>query len=208
MTKFSMAAPVLAVALALLSACSSNLKVQRIDADQVVDLSGRWNDTDIRTVCETLIKDCIASPRVAQFINQYTQSHSGKLPAVLVGNFTNDSSEHIDTSIIAKNMEVAIFNSGRLDFVAGGDTLDAIRTERDEQQTYASEDTAAALGYETGAALLLTGTVKSSVDAAGNQTVRSYFVSAELTNVETRTRLWMDTNNDIKKLITQRNFRP
>jgi hypothetical protein len=105
-------------------------------------------------------------------------------------------------------MEIAIVNSGKMDFVAGGDVLDELRSERQEQLMYASEDTAAALANETGAALLLTGTVKSITDRAGNQTVRSYFVSAELTNVETRTRLWMGENSEIKKVITQSNYRP
>jgi PBP1b-binding outer membrane lipoprotein LpoB len=192
----------------LFSACSSVPKVNRIDADTVVDLSGRWNDSDVRIVCETLINDCLSSPRVALFIQQYTKEHDGKLPSCLVGSFTNTSSEHIDTSVISKRMEIAIVNSGRLDFVAGGEDLEALRTERDEQQSNASEDTAARLGYETGAILMLTGSVKAVIDQAGNRSVRAYFVNAELTNVETRTRLWMGENDEIKKDITQPRYRP
>jgi len=194
--------------LALLAGCSSTPKVTRVDANTQVDLSGRWNDTDVRTVSTTLINDCLSSPRVSQFIQQYASQHNGNLPACLVGNFTNDSSEHIDTSILSKAMEVAIVNSGKMDFVAGGDTLTQLRAERQDQQSNASESTAAALANETGAALLLTGSVKSIVDRAGNTTVRSYFVSAEMTNIETRTRLWMGDNNDIKKVIQQPNFKP
>jgi uncharacterized protein (TIGR02722 family) len=197
-----------AVAAVLFSACSSTPKVNRIDADTVGDLSGRWNDSDVRIVCETLINDCLSSPRVALFIQQYTKEHDGKLPACLVGRFENTSSEHIDTSIISKRMEIAIVNSGRLDFVAGGEDLDALRTEREEQQSNASEDTAARLGYETGAILMLTGSVKAVIDQAGNRSVRAYFVNAELTNVETRARLWMGENDEIKKDITQPKYRP
>ena len=192
----------------VLSTCSSNPKVTRVDAGTQIDLSGYWNDVDVRKVSNTLINDCLNSPRVSLFIRQYTSDHKGNLPACLVGTFKNDSSEHIDTSILSKAMEIAIVNSGRLDFVAGGDTLSEIRAERQDQQGNASEATAAALGNETGAALLLTGSVKSIVDRAGNTTVRSYFVSAELTNVETRTRLWMGDNNEIKKVIKQSNYRP
>jgi len=192
----------------LLTACSSTPKVSRVDADTLVDLSGRWNDTDVRTVSNSLINDCLNSPRVSQFIQQYSSQHKGNLPACLVGTFTNDSSEHIDTSILSKAMEIAIVNSGKMDFVAGGDTLTELRAERQDQQSNASEATAAALANETGAALLLTGSVKSIVDRAGNTTVRSYFVSAEMTNIETRTRLWMGDNNEIKKVIKQSNFKP
>jgi uncharacterized protein (TIGR02722 family) len=192
----------------LFSACSSMPKVERVEASSLIDVSGYWNDSDVRIVCETLIRSCLESPRVTRYIQQYSSEHSGKLPAVLVGGFKNDSSEHIDTSIIAKNMEAAIFNSGRLDFVSGGDVRQEIREERQDQQANASEETASALGYETGAKLLLTGAVKSIVDRAGKNTVRSYTVSAELTNVETNDLLWMDVNSEIKKVIKQSSYRP
>jgi len=199
---------ILLLFIALFSACSSNPKVKRVDADSQIDLSGRWNDVDVRTVSNSLINDCLSSPRVSQFIQQYSSQNNGRLPASLVGTFKNDSSEHIDTSILSKAMEIAIVNSGKMDFVAGGDVLTELRTERQDQQGNANEETAAALGNETGAVLLLTGSVKSIVDRAGNRTVRSYFVSAELTNIETRTRLWMGENSEIKKEIRQSNYRP
>ena len=189
--------------LVLFSACSSGPRVQRVDPNTRIDLSGRWNDADVRKVSATLIEACLNSPRVAQFVREYASRNNGRLPAVLVGAFRNDSSEHIDTSIISRNMEIAIVNSGRMDFVAGGDTLQQLRSERMDQLVYASEETAVSLANETGAILLLTGTVKSTVDRAGNTTVRSYFVDAALTNVETRTRLWMGSNDEIKKVITQ-----
>jgi uncharacterized protein (TIGR02722 family) len=180
----------------LFASCSSNPKVTRIDANTQTDLSGRWNDTDVRIVCESLIKACLESPRVAQEI-----ANRGGTPTVLVGNFKNDSDEHIDTSIISKSMEIAIFNSGKLDFVAGGSTRDELRAERQDQQGNASEESAASLANETGADFLLTGSVKTIIDRAGGTATRTYFVSAEMTNITTNARLWMDQNSEIKKRI-------
>lgn len=189
------------IALLATFACASNPQVKRVDAESQIDLSGRWNDTDVRKVCDSLIKDCLNSERVTQFIQQYSAAHGGKLPAVIVGSFRNSSSEHIDTSIISKTMEIAIVNSGKLEFVAGGDTRTELRTERDDQQRNASEASASALANETGAQFMLTGAVKMIEDRAGNMAVSSYFVSAELTNIETNTRFWMGENNEIKKVI-------
>ena len=183
----------------LLSSCASGPKVSRIDASTQTDLSGYWNDTDVRIVCQSLINDCLNSPRVVQTI----RAMGGKTPVVLVGSFRNESSEHIDTSIIASTMEVTIFNSGRMDFVAGGSTRNELRAERHDQQSNASEATAASLANETGADFMLFGSVKTIVDKAGNQTVRTYFVTAEMTNVETNQRMWMGQNNEIKKVIKQ-----
>ncbi|AEF80908.1 putative lipoprotein [Leadbettera azotonutricia ZAS-9] len=206
MKKYILSALIFAVL--LFAACSSIPKVTRVEAASVIDLSGRWNDTDVRMVSTDLINECLNSPRVAQYIQEYISQNNGRLPACLVGSFKNDSSEHIDTSIISKNMEIAIVNSGRLDFVAGGDTREEIRAERQDQQANSSEETASALAYETGASLMLTGSVKAIIDKAGNKTVRSYFVSAELTNITTNRRLWMGENSEIKKEIKQSNYRP
>jgi uncharacterized protein (TIGR02722 family) len=183
-------------AFVLLASCSSNPKVTRVDAGAQIDLSGLWNDTDVRIVCNSLIKACLDSPRVAQEI-----ARRGGTPTVLVGNFRNESDEHIDTSIISSSMEIAIFNSGKLDFVAGGSARNELRAERQDQQGNASEATAAALGNETGADFLLTGSVKTIIDRAGGTATRTYFVSAEMTNIETNARMWMDQNSEIKKVI-------
>jgi len=182
----------------LFVSCSSAPKVQRVDAGTQTDLSGYWNDTDVRIVCKSLIDDCLNSPRVDQAIKA-----KRKTPMVIVGRFKNDSSEHIDTSIISSIMEQTIFNSGKLDFAAGGGTRDDIRAERQDQQSNASESTAKALANETGADFMLTGSVKLIVDKAGNQTARTYFVTAEMTNIETNQRMWIGQNSEIKKIITQ-----
>jgi uncharacterized protein (TIGR02722 family) len=189
---------VLGAALLLLSSCAS-AGVRQVDTGTQTDLSGYWNDTDVKIVCEALIKDCLNSPRVDQTI----RAMGTKTPVVLVGRFRNESSEHIDTGIITSTMETAIFNSGKMDFVAGGSTRDELRAERQEQQSNASEATASALANETGANFMLFGSVKTIIDKAGNQTVRTYFINAEMTNVETNQRMWMATNSDIKKIITQ-----
>jgi uncharacterized protein (TIGR02722 family) len=196
MKKFALCAAVAVVL--VLSACSSVPKVQRVDAATQVDLSGYWNDSDVRIVCDALIRNCITSERVKQAI----AAKSGT-PTVLVGSFKNDSAEHIDTEVISKTMETAIFNSGILDFVAGGAVREELRAERADQQVNSSEATAAKLGAETGADFLLTGSVKTVIDKAGNQEVRTYWVYAEMTNISTNARMWMDENSEIKKLVTR-----
>jgi uncharacterized protein (TIGR02722 family) len=184
------------VLMVAMAACSSNPKVKRVDSNTQTDLSGYWNNTDVKIVCDSLIKACLDSPRVTQAIAQ-----KGRLPVILVGSFKNDSDEHINTSIISSTMEVAIFNSGKADFVSGGDTRTELRAERQDQQGNASEATAKALANETGADFLMTGSVKTIVDRAGKTSTRTYYVNAELTNIETNARLWMDQNTEIKKVI-------
>ena len=172
------------------SGCSSAPKVKRVEAGEQRDLSGRWSANDVRAIAGKLLDDCLGSPGVNRQIQDWKRSNRNENPTCIVGNFRNSSSEHIDTNILSRSLETAILNSGVLDFVAGGNVRDQIRTERQEQQVNASEKTAAALGNETGATFMLSGDVKSMIDQAGNKSYRNYFVDAQLTNIETGRIVW------------------
>lgn len=192
------------VLLLVLTGCEStrSVSVDRIDASTAIDLSGYWNDTDIRIVAETLVKDCVNAPAIENYIR-----NNRMLPVVIVGSFKNDTDEHIDTSIIVKKFETALINSGKVDFVASSSERQEIREERLEQQEWASEETAKRLANEYGADFMLIGSVKTSVDMVDNKTVRTYFVYAELIDIETNRKLWIGENSEIKKLITKSNYR-
>lgn len=178
------------------SGCSSTPQVSRVSADTQTDLSGYWNDTDLRIVSESLLDDCLSSPRVAQF-----QRQKGRLPVIIVGAFRNASDEHIDTSLITKKMETVLLNSGKADFVASSSERGEIRDERTQQQSWASEETAKALANELGADFMLIGSVRTVVDRAGNLSTRTYFVYAELVEIESNRKVWIGENSEIKKII-------
>lgn len=180
-----------------LASCATT-SVGRVSSDTVTDLTGFWNDTDVKIVCEDLINKCLTSPRV----NGFEQKNS-RLPVIIVGKFKNDSTEHIDTSIIIEKMADAIINSGIADFVADKKEREELREEKIAQNTegFTSEDTAKALDNETGADFMLKGSVKTMVEKAGNKTVRRYYVSAQLIDLETNMVLWKGLNEEIKKII-------
>lgn len=188
---------VVLLALVVLAGCNS-VKVERVSPDTVTDLSGYWNDTDVRIVAESLIADCVNAPAITNYIR-----NNNALPVVIVGNFRNDSDEHIDTSILSKKFEVALINSGKVDFVASSSERGEIRQEREEQQAWASEETAKRLANETGADFMLIGSVKTMVDHVNNVSTRTYWVYAELIDIESNRKLWLGENSEIKKVITK-----
>ncbi len=60
MKKISFILPAAAIVfVSLLSGCATT-GVQRMDSNSRTDLSGYWNDTDVRIVCKALI-DCLQS---------------------------------------------------------------------------------------------------------------------------------------------------
>lgn len=197
---------IMAVLAAALVSCGGAPKVTRVDTQ--ADLSGYWNDNDVRQVCDNLIESCVASQIVERFISQYAQTHGGETPAAIVLPFKNASSEHIDTQIISGMLRSSIMNSGRLEFVEGGAARDAIRAERADQGSgNANPDTVAEAGNETGAALAFTGEVRSLIDEAGKNTARTYYVKATLTNMATNRILW-EGEETVRKNIRRSVFKP
>lgn len=193
---------IFAAAALLFASCASN-KVSRVSSDTVTDLSGYWNDTDVRLVADEIIEGCLSSPRIAG----YPASHKGNLPVVIVGSYRNKSDEHIDTEILTKKLEAALVNSGKVDFVASSSERLELREERIDQQMNASEKTAKNLGNETAADFMLQGSVKTIVDSDGKTMSRSYFVTTELIDIETNRKIWMNDNSSIKKIIKRSSVR-
>jgi len=102
---------ILGCAALALAGCAT--QVIRKDAAEVVDLSGRWNDTDARLVAEEMVRTCTAAQWVARFNKQ-----KGRDPVVIVGTVTNRSHEHINANVFIEDLEMALVNSGRVRFVA------------------------------------------------------------------------------------------
>lgn len=184
----------------ILAGCSSSPSVKRVAEEEQIDLSGYWNDTDVRIVCDNLVSDCLNSPVVSKRLTEY-EVKNGSLPVVVVGQFKNTSDEHIDVSVISKRMEAALLNSGKVDFVASSSERNDLRQERIEQQSWASEETAKALANEIGADFMLIGSVKTVVDQIDRKAVRNYFVYAEMIEIETGKKIWIGENSEIKKYI-------
>ena len=184
----------LVCALFFFTGCAST-KVSRLDDGKVVDVSGYWNDTDIRIVCEDLIDDCLSS----SWADNYRKANRGEYPYIIIGNVKNVSSDHIDTAIITKKLEIALINNG-INVVADIAMRDQIDSERRRQQYEASSDTKAKLGQEIGATYILQGSVRISVDALPGHSVRAYYVALELVDIETNKKVWVGEDSVRKEI--------
>lgn len=171
--------------------------VSRIDSDAVVDLSGRWNDTDSKNTARAMIEDVISRPWIDDF-----RYENDRKPVVIVGSIRNKSSEHIDTGIFVKDLERELINSGRVKFVASRNERDEIREEREDQLSNASVETAKRLAQETGADFMLIGTIRTQNDAYDNVKVKFYQIDMELIHLETNEKVWIGSHEE-KKLLEQ-----
>lgn len=172
-------------------------KVTRVETGQVIDLSGRWNDTDARLTAEAMIQDCLN----ARWLNEFNRE-VGRRPVVIVGFVKNKTSEHIDAEPFLKDLERAFVTSGQVRLVQGGEKREAIRAERADQQDFSASETIKKWGKEVGADFMLQGTISSIIDTYNNERVNFYQVNLELTNIETNEIVWIG-DKKIKKYVNK-----
>lgn len=185
----------------LLVNCSSR-EVSRIDTGEVVDLSGKWNDTDSRLTAEAMVDDVLGRP----WLNEFVMAN-GKKPVVIVGNIRNKSSEHIVVDVFSKDIERELINSGQVSFVASSEEREQVREERADQQEFSSEETMKKFYREIGADFLLTGIINSVEDKYEGEKVILYQVDLELIDIEKNLKVWLG-NKKIKKYIGQGSYAP
>lgn len=190
-------------ALALAAGCSSAPKVQRVDPNETIDLSGRWNDTDSRLVSEEMIADCMSKPWKAN----YQTSSGGKQPTVIVGTIRNKSSEHIAVGTFIGDIERAFINSGQAEMVASAEEREQIREERADQQQYSSEETMNQWGREHGANFMLGGVINSIEDQEKGEKVVFYQIDLNLIDLGKNTKVWQGQKK-IKKYVSRSTYKP
>ena len=190
------------IGIIVFSGCSASKQVTRVDADTMIDLSGRWNDTDSRMVADGIIGDCLNHP----WINDHGMSTGGK-PVVIVGGIRNKSMEHIPVATFITDIERAFINSGKVRTVSSSSERSEIREERADQGEFAALETVKRMGRELGADYMMTGEINTIEDREGGDQVVFYQTDLTLTNIETNEKIWIG-QKEIKKFIGRSKFKP
>ena len=184
-----------------LFACSSTPKVTRVSEDEVIDLSGNWNDTDSQLVSQEMINDSISKPWYDSFLKA-----KQKNPVIIVGTVLNKSDEHINTETFTKDLEIALLNSGKATFVATKEQRDEVRAERLDQADFSDPVTVKKFGKEKGADFMLKGQINTITDSVKNKSVKYYQVELELISIETNEKVWIGQKK-IKKYVGKSKYK-
>lgn len=172
-------------------------KVTRIDPNEQVDLSGRWNDTDSQLTAEEMIRSSLSESWLRRF-----REKNDRQPVVIVGTIINKTSEFIDANTFVKDMEREFIKSGLVRVVQNEQLREKIRGERADQQDFSSPETQKKFGKELGADFMIFGNIASIIDQAGNKKLIFYKVNLELADMETNELVWVG-DKEIKKLRTR-----
>jgi len=168
----------------IIGGCATR-KVTRLDPNEQIDLSGRWNDTDSKQVAEQMSRDVLSKPWLSRF-----EGNKERPPVVIIGIIVNRTSEHIEAETFVKDVEVEFINSGKVRVVANGLFRDKLREEKNQQQVNATVESQQKIAAELGADFMLFGTINSTIDK----------VNLELVNLETTEKVWIG-DKEIKKYI-------
>ena len=187
--------PLLLLGTALVLAGCSGKQVSRVDVEEQIDLSGEWNDVDSQKVSAALVTQITASPWVEDFM-----AEQGKKPYLIIGSIRNKTSEHIAVKTFIGDMEREFINGGRVRVVASAEERDQVRSERADQQEFASEETMKQWGREKGADYMLIGEINSMFDQEGGDQVKYYQVDCYLVDLEDNVKVWAGFEK-IKKFV-------
>ncbi len=193
--QFNFRVLIVVLSLFLLAGCARKV-VTRIDPNQQVDLSGRWNDTDSKLTAEAMMKDVLARP----WLTNFTKA-KGKQPVVIVGIISNKTDEYIQPETFINDIQRELINSGMVRVVQNSVLREAMRKERGDQQQFASQETAKKFGKELGADFMMFGTVINTPDQEGKRKLNVYQVDLTFADMETNELVWSG-NKKIKKYIT------
>ncbi|WP_457566006.1 penicillin-binding protein activator LpoB [Caldithrix abyssi] len=189
------------ISIILFNCAGPTRTVKRVQVDEAIDISGRWNDTDARLTAEAMVKDVLSRPWLKNFIDE-----NGRKPVVIVGQIRNRTSEHIETAMFIKHIERELLNSGQVQFVASDKEREALRNERLDQQSFASPESAKELANELGADFMLQCVITSVTDSFEGRRVVKYQVNLELIDIEKNTKVWIG-QKEIKKYIEQSKYK-
>lgn len=173
-----------------------NRKVQRVDPNETIDLSGRWNDTDSKMTASAMIEQVLTGP----WLTNHLEANNNDKPVVIVGLIRNKSHEHINPETFCKDLERSFISSQRVRLVQGGEMREEIRAERADQQDFSSESTMKKWGLEVGADYMLQGVLNSTVDEYNREKVVEYQIDLQLTDMQTNEVVWIG-DKKIKKYI-------
>ena len=181
----------------LLTGCGGT-QVKRMDANQEVALTDKWNDKDSQLVSEEMVRDMLSFP----WIRDYRRANDGK-PTVIIQRVRNKSHEHISAETFLNDLKRAIIRSGDARFVASSAEREDVRNERSDQELNARN--AKQMGNETAADFALSGSINSFVDQVDGTRVTTYQVDLKLINMESNEEVW-NGQKKLKKLQEKSSF--
>jgi len=166
------------------------------DPETIALLDDQFNENDMQLIAKKMINSIIESPHLTA---------NGKVPAVMLGQMRNRTTEHIDMVALSDKLKTALIQSGKLRFVDATNRRDIAEEYEYQQSGYVDSTQAKGPGKQTSSDYLLTGTLSSNIQEVGKDKLVYYKATFQLTNLETSEIVWTD-EKEIRKAYKKRSI--
>lgn len=149
---------------------------------------------EMRLVAREAVADLLVSERFTEYLEKFKAENNGRRPVLKLAatvNGTNDPD--LNTTIIDKMLERALFNSKKVDVsrVEGNDRIQGIADSRlIENDPNFKQDTVAQRGTLIAASLVMRPTVVSNTTRDGRISSHSRFFEVEVSQIKEGTLVW------------------
>mgnify|MGYP000689539192 CR=1 FL=1 len=175
----------LAASAATLGGCATTTS---ISPDAEVHYDANYDFSDKKLIADTL---------TASLLNTVDLSGTGKKPVMVVYPVANETSEHISTSGITDDIQLALLRAGKYRFVSKTQR-DNLMAEQQHQQSNGDPSSRSAVGRQLGADFILSGTLRS-IEKKQQKQIRLtkkkmvyYSLNLELTDLSSGEIAWAD----------------
>ena len=172
----------------LLGACSSSFEGNYADPNKIEIVDDKWNDTDARLVAEKMVQSALAKPWLVEAVKE----RKGDRPFLLLSDFENRTSEHIDTQPIFDAVRNELINSGRVRFLEGAQRKKILEEYRYQGSGVVRKEHVKGPGKQFGADFFMSGNISSLVSQQGGYKRVTYKVEMRLINIETSEIVWTE----------------
>lgn len=184
----------------LMSGCASTGNVSYADPQGVDTTSINFSSTDLQTTTQKMVTAMLSSPRVARI------TADGNRPILFFSDIRNETSEHINTNMLANTVSTELINSDKFDFT----DMSQVKQMREQMQYQSQsgmvdERTAIQMGNQIGAQYMLYGSIADMQARNANQQSQFYLITLKMIELKTGLVVWQD-QQQIRKVETRSRF--
>ena len=177
----SLTLAIILIIILILSSCAPTSET--VKDKSIPELKLNWNEKDSESISDTLILSSLG----AEWNEKFPKS---KKPIIVVGNIEDKSEDNIDVSLLAKNLERSLINSGEVSFIASKEKREMIRADRKNFEDFADNDKFIKYMKPLKADFFMSGTIISQVDSSVAPIRKKYELNVNIIYTKNASVVW------------------
>jgi len=146
------------------------------DPTQVKLLDDRFNEADMQQMADSIVKAMVSCPYIA---------NAKQPPVVIVERVQNRTEDHIDMMALTNMVRSSLTQTRKVRFVKKEERGTLDEEYQYNESGYVSGPTQKKKGSQIGADYIMSGALHTNVQQVGNDKLIYYFITMDLTNMET-----------------------